>query len=983
MTGLIYNKPDDPINFLENALAKIRQQPDIEPTWDMFIDNHLTTKNDSNRKAEVKTPVARVKSKLSATTNSSRPPTKETRENGVKSRTESRSSERMRPPSVMKAAEVARIPNVPIILFMGGPGGGKTRHAERVRDALADTGLVHICMPDLIRNAIAKYKDRYPEWKEAALRYHRGELIPNNLALALVKAEMGRNPDAKAFFLEGFPREARQVEDFEREVRAVNMALILDYDEATLRRHMETRGLSVEMIDARIREFKQKTLPSAKYFDDQRLLHLIPGEKDDQTIYERMKMLVQRAMDTGVPVLNSGSSSQPATPQPPQSSASPAATATTSAAVPAATFAATATSALATAAVVAEEARHSTSPTDVNESSLPTHLSRPPTSASRPPTRTSRPPSTGSRHSQPLGTATSQPHGATPSGSSQRISPQPTTPSQKPISESASRKGTPGSGSAASKASSVPLTPPKTGASQPEQLNVESTTPPSNSREQQLISEHADDMAQSVTAIETPAQFEEGTKSRSASVLATAHDTRKKESPSPINSSPVTAIELRESPAIQTAIVENVEERQPVLSTPITIPSTATSQRSNPHSNIATPVEEHLAASDEARQSNEAIESQSNRTTPVKPSTPVSIRSKTSAKSNKSLHSNKSIMSNKSKKSIASTNSKASKTSTNEQKPEKLKELASPTLANAIEVPVEVGSPAEREEEEREEPEQEGQMVVDSKMSSTASTPGPAGAAAAQLANVVIPDIASTDAARTNNDPFPHGLPNNAPVILVIGAPGSNKAAIAQRIAKKYDGFVYLSMGELLRREVIQNPDDELWQRIDKKMNTGEAVPMKICRDLLYSSIHDVGGRSWGYVIEGYPRTQAQAVDFENQFERLDLALLIDCTEQFCCDSIKKRAEVAKENNDVRPDDDAEVVKIRLAMFKQNTLPMLKYFDDKGKLRVVDGDMDIDKIFVEVTSAIDNTIFIEDQESGKSLTSSKDGSTDEKDRKDL
>uniref|UniRef100_A0A914RM73 Adenylate kinase n=1 Tax=Parascaris equorum TaxID=6256 RepID=A0A914RM73_PAREQ len=86
---------------------------------------------------------------------------------------------------------------------------------------------------------------------------------------------MGRNQDAKAFFLEGFPREARQVEDFEREVRAVNMALILDYDEATLRRHMETRGLSDEMIDARIREFKQKTLPSAKYFDDQRLLHLV------------------------------------------------------------------------------------------------------------------------------------------------------------------------------------------------------------------------------------------------------------------------------------------------------------------------------------------------------------------------------------------------------------------------------------------------------------------------------------------------------------------------------------------------------------------------------------------------------------------------------------------------------------------------------------------------------------------------------------
>lgn len=53
------------------------------------------------------------------------------------------------------------------------------------------------------------------------------------------------------------------------------MAMILDYDEGTLRDHMESRGLGVEVIEARIREFKLKTLPSAKYFDDQRLLHLV------------------------------------------------------------------------------------------------------------------------------------------------------------------------------------------------------------------------------------------------------------------------------------------------------------------------------------------------------------------------------------------------------------------------------------------------------------------------------------------------------------------------------------------------------------------------------------------------------------------------------------------------------------------------------------------------------------------------------------
>ncbi|KAK6762339.1 hypothetical protein RB195_023161 [Necator americanus] len=82
---------------------------------------------------------------------------------------------------------------------------------------------------------------------------HWCELIPNHLALALVKAEMGRHSEASAFFLEGFPREARQVEDFEKEVKSVNMALILDYDEKTLREHMEKRGMGMEIIDQRIK----------------------------------------------------------------------------------------------------------------------------------------------------------------------------------------------------------------------------------------------------------------------------------------------------------------------------------------------------------------------------------------------------------------------------------------------------------------------------------------------------------------------------------------------------------------------------------------------------------------------------------------------------------------------------------------------------------------------------------------------------------
>lgn len=56
------------------------------------------------------------------------------------------------------------------------------------------------------------------------------------------------------------------------------MAMILDYDENTLRNHMMNRGLASDVIDRRINEFRSKTLPSAKYFDDNRLLHLVCPE---------------------------------------------------------------------------------------------------------------------------------------------------------------------------------------------------------------------------------------------------------------------------------------------------------------------------------------------------------------------------------------------------------------------------------------------------------------------------------------------------------------------------------------------------------------------------------------------------------------------------------------------------------------------------------------------------------------------------------
>ena len=174
--------------------------------------------------------------------------------------------------------------------------------------------------------------------------------------------------------------------------------------------------------------------------------------------------------------------------------------------------------------------------------------------------------------------------------------------------------------------------------------------------------------------------------------------------------------------------------------------------------------------------------------------------------------------------------------------------------------------------------------------------------------------------------PIPSGLPSpEANVVIVIGAPGSGKKLYCQKIAKKYEGFVHLSMGDLLKAKLESQPGEEPWSAALERMKVGELVPMGLCRSLMHAAIHE-HPEAWGFVLEGYPRTAEQAKDFEANVERVDLVLLIDCTEAFCAKTLRERdgAEL-----------DEVALKTRLAAFKTATLPMLKHFDETGKLKVV------------------------------------------------
>ncbi|KAI6205608.1 hypothetical protein M3Y94_00811400 [Aphelenchoides besseyi] len=844
MTGLIYNKPENPLEFLEGALARIRKNPDLALKWDSFVvsewlrcvsvpsqfqDSSVPpAKLQSNGEENTKRKSKHKKDSLngaqdepveSRSVERNGRSSKSSGKNGAKSASpapsvKSHHSEdsmgRQRVPSVTKAAAVAQIaPDAPIILFMGGPGGGKTKYAARIRDALEDRGLVHICVPDLIKDAISRYKDRFPEWREASRRYDRGELIPNELAQQLVKAEMGRYPQARAYFLEGFPREARQVEDFERNVRSVNMAMILDYDEDTLRKHMTARGLSAEVVDRRISEFRMKTLPSAKYFDDHRLLHLIPGEKDEETIIERMKKLTVRALESGVQVLSQ--TPTPSQQQTPSALQSP----TNEGSEP------------------HSEAGNAVEATAPTNGTLKSAQSTPPLT-----------PSNAQNSHQ-------QTNSAVPT--SRTVADKPES-----ISRQSSHTQRPATG-----AQSVVLTNGK-------------NTPTSTGREDQNSSS------------ESRRGGSRSSKPEVASSPTTQH-------PRSFQSRPSTTGQSISAMHNATNLPGSRAGSEKALS------------RSNSQISAA------------SRQSNAQTEE------------------------GKAIGSRQSSLSRTGTRDSAGTKPPTAQGSRPATQTSKRSSAAEPVAVVRPEQPT-----AERPP------------------SSVASTPKPTAAGfdvPSQLSSGR-PGGTSSSRVPTADERFPKGLPNNAPVVLVIGPAGSNKTEVAEKLARKYDGFVHLSMGDLLRKKVQQNSGDELWSRVGKKMDNGEAIPMKICRDLLYSAIHEAGARSWGYVISGYPRSLAQAEDVEAQLGRLDVAVLLDCTEQFCRDNLRKRLEENREHGmNERLDDEENAAKQRLNLFKQNTLPMLKHLDDMGKLRVVEGDNGAEKLFQDVAHLLDESVFIKDERS--------------------
>jgi adenylate kinase len=211
--------------------------------------------------------------------------------------------------------------------------------------------------------------------------------------------------------------------------------------------------------------------------------------------------------------------------------------------------------------------------------------------------------------------------------------------------------------------------------------------------------------------------------------------------------------------------------------------------------------------------------------------------------------------------------------------------------------------------------------------------------------------------------------------IILLGPPGSGKGTQAKRIQQTY-GIAQLSTGDMLRATTVS--DTDFGRRVKAIMDSGQLVPDDIMIEMIGHRITqpDCYG---GFILDGFPRTvpQAQALDtmLSERRLRLEHVILLQVDEAALVERLSGRFTCIRcgasyHDRYTRPrrdgicdgcggteftrraDDRPEAVRARFRVYRDQTVPILPYYRDRGILRKVDGMAEIDVVAREIDSIL-------------------------------
>jgi len=188
--------------------------------------------------------------------------------------------------------------------------------------------------------------------------------------------------------------------------------------------------------------------------------------------------------------------------------------------------------------------------------------------------------------------------------------------------------------------------------------------------------------------------------------------------------------------------------------------------------------------------------------------------------------------------------------------------------------------------------------------------------------------------------------------IILLGPPGAGKGTQAVRMVERL-GIPQLSTGDMLRAAVAAGTPVGL--KAKEIMDRGDLVSDDVVVGIIADRIEEPDARN-GFILDGFPRTVAQAEAFDAMLRekglKLDAVIEFKVNEGELVERIVKRAkETEARGEPVRKDDNPDVFKTRLEAYRTQTAPLSAYYADKGQLKTVDGMRPIDEV-TEVVKGI-------------------------------
>ncbi len=175
--------------------------------------------------------------------------------------------------------------------------------------------------------------------------------------------------------------------------------------------------------------------------------------------------------------------------------------------------------------------------------------------------------------------------------------------------------------------------------------------------------------------------------------------------------------------------------------------------------------------------------------------------------------------------------------------------------------------------------------------------------------------------------------------IIIIGIQGAGKSTQGNLLSEKL-GIPYLSTGHVFRE--MSKEKTPLGRYIKETMNAGYLIPDDKTLEIVSSYLHRPEYEK-GYIMDGFPRTTAQAEAFENGINKVIYLKVSD----------KEALWRLSGRDDVREDDTLKAIRKRINLFHEFTEPVLDYYREKGILMELDGEKSIEDIQKEILSNLD------------------------------